>query len=253
MANNQNNRNAGKGLKDLSIKQMGKESRSTLLMAGGVVTAFFAKRRLDKLMEKNEAVSGLLGLDKAKFMKIVSPGIVAITGLGLQQLVRNKDLKTALMGVATGGFLGVANVFIKKDLLSGLEGLEGEALDKAITQVAASATPMDELAPLQLDLPEYEIEDEPMDSGRYIDPVVQQAPPPPVPSRETLLDEETEVNLESNRPEDNYEMEKPQDDTPGEPVSGTLEAIILPEEEPLPQPMYTRQEFDEELDFSNIP
>ena len=272
-----NENKSGKGLKDISLKQMQKDFKKPALIVLGIAAGGLATQQIIKAInrhrEKNKGtpVDGLLGINMDKVKKYIVPSATTLAGLAATQLIKNQGGKLIATGVAINGTILLANQALSTNMLAGLGKVdeEGGNVGTPGTPVPTCELPEVEENYIELAPSLYEQDRQPMGSAAaYIDSMMQEveagpAAPSFVPGPEqdqeqgpvlsTTEPEEAEVNLESNRPEDNFEMARPEVPEETENVSGGLEAIILePEPEPEPGGYYDR-EFEEELDFTAIP
>lgn len=101
-----------------SAKKMLTDAKDPLLMIGGFMAANMVGKFLDKTIKK--PINGFLGLDGPSG-KYTRPVIIAAAGLAASQLVKNRDLKTVCVGVATSGLAQIAEQAIGVKTLSGDE------------------------------------------------------------------------------------------------------------------------------------
>lgn len=250
-----NERATGKGLKDISLKQMRKDAKKPILNIVGVFMGTAINRISVKYIEEKNKSGKIFNIPVDKFKRFVIPATELALGLAANQLIKNPNAKSIANGVVTNGGILLANQAFNTNVFSGINGL---GTSEVASVEPTYLLPQEENVKLSPSL--YELDEDPMGSvSTYIDSMMQNIEPEyqnpmstnRVPDLEELDTEpEVEVNLQSEREEDNFEIERPVLETPEESVSGALEAIILEPEKP---EIYTNTEYLEELDFSNIP
>lgn len=106
-----------------SVKQLGSDAKRPLAIIGGM----FLGTQISRVLNRNvsPAVSGLFGLDGQESRKIVTPVLLATSGIVAQQFVKNQVAKDVCTGVAITGGVTLVNELARKPVIS-LQGLDGD-------------------------------------------------------------------------------------------------------------------------------
>ncbi len=114
--------------KKTTSKNILEEIMPLLLTAGGIIGASLAGKMIDKAVKSDD------GTDKITIKKLVKPIVLTAGGVALKIFVKDKNIKALADGIAAGGLLSGVKVVLKKDFLSGIDGL-GEAEMQTLAQM----------------------------------------------------------------------------------------------------------------------
>lgn len=252
MANtNRNYSKKARSLADLDSKKIMRDLNKPFWVLVGLASGVPVAMIVEKAVGDKSTVSGLLGIDGTKLTKVLKPAVNIALGMTVNQLATNPNIKLAGVGLAANGGLIAIKDFLGKDILKGIGDADlGELAAPRyqppvqVIEQAIEATPLD-LPVIPIDEPVNEID-------RYIEDVAgnMDAANMGRTSQPQAGDDEEEIILSSDRPEDNFET------GPEDVVSGDLELVIEdgPKAQvPRPQPMAIDKDVEEELDFTDIP
>lgn len=114
--------------KKVSNKAMLGELRSLAMISGGMVLGTMGGRAIDNALKVDDSLPGF----QAK--KFVRPAALLGAGVLGSLKLKNSDLKMLSAGVGASGVVSTVKVVLKKDLLSGLDGMPGMASQMTVYQ-----------------------------------------------------------------------------------------------------------------------
>ncbi|HPW66084.1 MAG TPA: hypothetical protein PLS84_03265 [Salinivirgaceae bacterium] len=99
-----------------SVTQLGKDAKRPLAIIGGM----FLGSQLSRILNRNVSptVSGIFGLDGNETKKIVTPVLLAASGIVAQQFVKQEIAKDICIGVAISGGAILVNELARKPVIS---------------------------------------------------------------------------------------------------------------------------------------
>ena len=261
MANQKTKRNysrkSAKGISDIDTKRILKDLDKPVSVLVGLAAGVPVAMIVEKAVGKQSTVSGLLGIDGTKLTKVLKPAVNLALGLSIHQLAKNQNIKLAGVGLAANGGLIALKDFLGKDILSGFKQAEVAGPENQQQTVKVIEKVIQERPPLPLDLPLLEIEEPDDETRDYIEGMVREirGPVQPQPVQPTQPDDEPEIILSSDRPEDNYEKEmvEPSEEVEDIDISGDVEIASAPAPVIKPTVPIIVKDVEEDLDFSDIP
>ena len=111
--------------KKISGTEVLQELKAPALIIVGMIGGNMAGKVIDKVLKVDETQVGF----NAK--AIAKPVVQLSAGVAGAMLLKDENLKLIATGIATSGVASGVKVLLKKDLLSGLEGLGNNALSSA--------------------------------------------------------------------------------------------------------------------------
>ena len=111
--------------KKISGAEVLQELKGPALIIVGMIGGNMAGKAIDKVLKVDETQVGFNAKALAKPVVQLSAGVAGA------MLLKDDNLKLLATGVATSGVASGVKVLLKKDLLSGLDGLGNDALSSA--------------------------------------------------------------------------------------------------------------------------
>lgn len=93
------------------------ELRSLAMISGGMVLGTMGGKAIDRMLKVDSALPGL------QAQKFARPAVLLGAGVLGSLKLKNQDLKMLSAGVGATGVLSTMQVVLKKDFLSGMDGL----------------------------------------------------------------------------------------------------------------------------------
>ena len=246
-------------------KDFWKALGDTAIVGTGVILGdvgnVFAKRTVKERVKADK----IFGFERDKFFKVAIPAAVSLGSVFALKRSKNENVQKVIMGIGATSAKNVIKSVINEGLFNKKEDGSTPAPQPSTPTVAGIPQPQVIERVLErpsepLDFPLYEL-DEPASghSSGYLDEILHE---PDMSGYETMPqqttiepEEEKEVILSSESPLDNYEVEQTETTATKEPdIAGNIESPIVLEPEPSHRSdLDFEREFEEELDFSNIP
>lgn len=108
-----------KSVKKLDKKAVVGELKNLALVSAGVIAGSLGGRMIDKMVKLEE---GTTGMNPKAFVR---PGLLLGAGVFGATQIKSPELRMLSAGVGVSGVLSLAKVITKKDLLAGLDNIEG--------------------------------------------------------------------------------------------------------------------------------
>lgn len=95
------------------------ELRSLAMISGGMILGTMGGKAIDKMLKVDPTVPGF------QVKKLARP--VALLGAGVMgsMKLKNQDMKMIAAGIGASGVVSAVKVILKKDLLAGIDGVNG--------------------------------------------------------------------------------------------------------------------------------
>ena len=98
------------------------EFRSLAMISGGMILGSMGGKAIDKMLKVDDTIPGF------QVKKLVRPAALLGAGVLGSLKLKNQDLKMVSAGLGAAGVVSTVKVVLKKDLLSGLDGVLGEPM-----------------------------------------------------------------------------------------------------------------------------